>query len=927
MNPQSKPQILTLYEDHVCKHSQTPEPDQLGENSQSATVTENPTPEDLEVFNLDNVLVDSPTISSDSPHGTSNEVKDNKLPTTVAWILDVESSPMSLEFHPDLQTLLLVGTSNEDIGLWEVNSGEKLFSKIFKLWDIRASTMKLKTALIRDPTVSVNRVIWSPDGFFFAVAFSKHIFHLYSYQNANIVQPHLEIDAHIGGVNDLAFSTPHKQLLVISCGDDMAVKVWDVKSGSRMYSFESHNAPVFSLCSHIKENVDFLLSNSVDGKIKVWLFENSEAKVDFDGPAQGPSRMIYADSTRIFSSGVGKDGKSFLLEYHEGEGSIIREYQGFSEGSLSPKIFDTTQGWFLAVGDDHAVKIWEMDSVELKTIIDAGGDLPENPFVRFNKEGTLLAVAAKENLIKILATEDYLQSLLKPESSVHLSTVLSDSPNKVAPRQSGSSFMVIESSSKSIQSDSSGEIQTGSKLQGLVSSLMSQKIGSGVLSSTPQFSVANDVQSQMIKLLSSHLESLVLKLRPLASELKEILPKSSYRLRGPTKMLYDVNRGDTVDAKIVSEMYTFRVSVEGLRNALNNALRAHAKKCKTTVAVVDAGCLAGIRKHWNTCVPSELNDKKWLFSDRAVVVVGAGATAVVGVSSLSKLVPASTLKVLTYNISSSLNLMLTQTHKAMSLSFSNMKVRTVAHNVIASAEKTRLSAMRTAFHEIMRTRRVRPVGVLPWATFGGSMVMSAGLLRYGDGLESVAESLPAAPSIANLGRGIQSLQRASETARQMDGFIEKIENAIESLMYKLKKGEGYMEGESLREDEEEFVLLDLDDVSEHLDIPPDATYLLSGLDTLNPVLTIGDNLKLVGEYEETIGTCIVFTEDESKPVVHEETGPSEVNLFNGKHIIDSSQAPKKQVKPIASLQKILKFRFAPDVDIPDSVANITMPDH
>ncbi|KAM7258458.1 hypothetical protein ACFE04_014199 [Oxalis oulophora] len=436
MNPQSKPQVLTLYEDHVCKLSQTPEPDQSGENSQSATLMENPTPEDLEVFNRACSLfdlvsqVDSPTISSDNPHGTSNEVKDNKLPTTVAWILDVESSPTSLEFHPDLQTLLLVGISNGDIGLWEVNSGEKLFSKNFKLWDIRASTMKLKTALIRDPSVSVNRVIWSPDGCFFAVAFSKHIFHLYSYQNVNIVQPHLEIDAHIGGVNDLAFSTPHKQLLVISCGDDMAVKVWDVKSGSRMYSFESHNAPVFSLCSHIKENVHFLLSNSVDGKIKVWLFENSEAKVDFDGPAQGPSRMIYADSTRIFSSGVGKDGKSFLLEYHEGEGSIIREYQGLSEGSLSPKIFDTTQGRFLAVGDDHAVKIWEMDSVELKTIIDAGGDLPENPFVRFNKEGTLLAVSAKENLIKILATEDYLQSLLKPESSVHLSTVLSDSQNK-----------------------------------------------------------------------------------------------------------------------------------------------------------------------------------------------------------------------------------------------------------------------------------------------------------------------------------------------------------------------------------------------------------------------------------------------------------------------------------------------------------------
>lgn len=35
----------------------------------------------------------------------------------------------------------------------------------------------------------------------------------------------LQIDAHIGGVNDLAFSHPNKQLCVITCGDDKTIKV------------------------------------------------------------------------------------------------------------------------------------------------------------------------------------------------------------------------------------------------------------------------------------------------------------------------------------------------------------------------------------------------------------------------------------------------------------------------------------------------------------------------------------------------------------------------------------------------------------------------------------------------------------------------------------------------------------------------------
>ncbi|KAF5940880.1 hypothetical protein HYC85_022047 [Camellia sinensis] len=103
------------------------------------------------------------------------------------------------------------------------------------------------------------------------------------------------------------------------------------------------------------------------------------------------------------------------------------------------------------------------------------------------------------------------------------------------------------------------------------------------------------------------------------------------------------------------------------------------------------------------------------------------------------------------------------------------------------------------------------------------------------------------------------------------------------------------------EDEEEYVLLDLDGVSGQVDIPPNAPYVLS-----------------IGEYEETIGTCFVFTEGEAAPVVHEETGPSEANLFSGKFIIDPKQAPSKEVKPIARLHKILRFSLLPETEVEDS---------
>ncbi|KAJ9189029.1 hypothetical protein P3X46_000371 [Hevea brasiliensis] len=469
-------------------------------------------------------------------------------------------------------------------------------------------------------------------------------------------------------------------------------------------------------------------------------------------------------------------------------------------------------------------------------------------------------------------------------------------------REVGSSFLLLETPlvQTSVVDDSSSEVDTESVVRGLVSSLIPQKLGSAVSSSSGKFCLTDEIQFQMVKLLSPYMEVSMQKLRPSSSVSeagsKEIHPGSSYllppfaqsvypllsdlhdifidlpsigrALASSQKMLYGVSRGEIVDAQIISEVYTFRIAVEGLRIALNSAgrlpikslgkpnknkvefselpvedklhallaqaLRTQTRKLKTIVALVDASNLAGLRKHWDTSVPPEIKelvgelattfeldedfsnqtDKKSLFSSKSVMAVGAGATAVLGASSLSKVVPTSTFfKVVTFKLPASLNFVLTQTQKTMAIALSKTlgpkvvapglansganvtsvlkaaasaeKIRTVAHSIIASVEKTSFSAMRTAFYEIMRKRQVQPIGFLPWATFGCSIATCSALLTYGDGIECAAESVPAAPSIASLGRGIQNLHQVSREVGQKDGT--RIQKAIESLMYSLTK--------------------------------------------------------------------------------------------------------------------------------------------
>ncbi|KAL9463061.1 hypothetical protein AB3S75_000964 [Citrus x aurantiifolia] len=334
------------------------------------------------------------------------------LPKTVTRTLNQGSSPMSMDFHPVQQTLLLVGTNVGDIGLWEVGSRERLVLRNFKVWDLGACSMPLQAALVKDPGVSVNRVIWSPDGSLFGVAYSRHIVQIYSYHGGDEVRQHLEIDAHVGGVNDIAFSHPNKQLCVITCGDDKTIKVWDATNGAKQYIFEGHEAPVYSVCPHHKENIQFIFSTALDGKIKAWLYDNLGSRVDYEAPGRWCTTMAYsADGTRLFSCGTSKDGESFIVEWNESEGAVKRTYQGFRKRSLGVVQFDTTKNRFLAAGDDFSIKFWDMDNVQLLTSIDADGGLPASPRIRFNKDGCLLAVSTNDNGIKILATSDGIRLL------------------------------------------------------------------------------------------------------------------------------------------------------------------------------------------------------------------------------------------------------------------------------------------------------------------------------------------------------------------------------------------------------------------------------------------------------------------------------------------------------------------------------------
>ncbi|CAM6078794.1 unnamed protein product [Sphagnum tenellum] len=203
----------------------------------------------------------------------------------------------------------------------------------------------------------------------------------------------------------------------------------------------------------------------------------------------------------------------------------------------------------------------------------------------------------------------------------------------------------------------------------------------------------------------------------------------------------------------------------------------------------------------------------------AVVMVGAGAAAAVSVlylpklaAPLSPLVKLAILKVSTgmklgyLSMQRSLALavmkgfspvakvlvpsMKASTVKSVTVSAAKTAItaeqsRATAQSVVALAQKSTLSAVRTSFYSLMRWNEGKPVGRSPWLLFGSCAAAGSGILLFGDRIESAIGAVPLAPTMAKLGRGLESLSQASQSAKV--GWNEVYDH-LYSMKGKLKQG-------------------------------------------------------------------------------------------------------------------------------------------
>ncbi|MED6165360.1 hypothetical protein PIB30_098862 [Stylosanthes scabra] len=319
-----------------------------------------------------------------SSKGKSTEVTIEPDPKTFGS----KSSPTSIEFHPHYDHILLVGTDESHVMILDHLTSEQYFYKYCFFRNSFECCSKFQE--FQTPRkMAVKKVTWSPCGSIFGVAFAEHFIHMYKQNVAGYFTFDFlkQIDAHNGAVNDIAFSKCHplSTMLLITCGDDKKINIWQAESGEYLFSF--------------LQDSPYLLSASNERKIKTWRFYNRAEEFNFDLPFMGDDCKMHFDasSNRFFFSGIFEDKSHVLLEWNESEKNITRCYKEIK--SHCPAIISANG--ILAASDEYQVKFWDMENGELLTSIGANEEFLESPTISFNRKGSLLAVGATYNKIKI----------------------------------------------------------------------------------------------------------------------------------------------------------------------------------------------------------------------------------------------------------------------------------------------------------------------------------------------------------------------------------------------------------------------------------------------------------------------------------------------------------------------------------------------
>ena len=181
--------------------------------------------------------------------------------------------------------------------------------------------------------------------------------------------------------------------IVASSSGDKRVKVWNLKTGSLIFSFPDHSDTIYSI--DISSDGKKLVSGSADQTIKIEDLDTGDLINTLNGHTGAiRSVKITSDGKKIVSGSYDTTVKIWDLK----TGKLIKTLSGHTAEVISVDI--SRDGRYIASGGkDNNIKVWDLEKGELLNTLT--GHTDEVYTVAFSPDGNSIASGGKDRTIKL----------------------------------------------------------------------------------------------------------------------------------------------------------------------------------------------------------------------------------------------------------------------------------------------------------------------------------------------------------------------------------------------------------------------------------------------------------------------------------------------------------------------------------------------
>lgn len=248
------------------------------------------------------------------------------------------------------------------------------------------------SAILNNHSNSVNSVEFSPDGKYLITASDDKTVKLFDIASGTELY---SFEGHDLEIQHAAFSPDGAYFVSASC--DHNLKVWDIETNTEIQHFKGHSNEVW--CAVFSPDGKHIASASHDHTIKIWNIKQGKILHTLYGHADAVNSATFSPNGKLI---VSASWDKTVRIWDAETAAQLHNLKGHTEKVLYA-VFSPDGKRIASASADHSIRIWDAETGEEIRVLTEHGSIVN--YVAFSHDGTRLVSASDDNTLKIWRAE------------------------------------------------------------------------------------------------------------------------------------------------------------------------------------------------------------------------------------------------------------------------------------------------------------------------------------------------------------------------------------------------------------------------------------------------------------------------------------------------------------------------------------------